>query len=104
MPNGHRVRQRSRSLLVGGAQRRFGEDCSRESDEEALSIAASYGLCSSDGTLDGAQTKSVTLTDDTEAEVRVVGFRHDELSEGGTAGITWTFCQSVCTHQYNPLG
>lgn len=72
-----------------------------DSDNEAISIAAGYGLCSEDGTLDGTQTRSVTLSDGTEAQVRVVGFRHDELSDGGTAGITWAFCQSVGTHQYN---
>lgn len=59
-------------------------------DEEALQIAEDYNLCDSDGTLDGTQTKDVTLSDGTTLEMRIAGFRADERADGeGPAGITF---------------
>lgn len=73
------------------------------SDEAALIIAAKYGLCSEDGTLDGTQRKSVTLSDGTQTSVEVIGFRHDAKTyDVGEAGITWAFCDIVKNHVYNP--
>ncbi len=60
------------------------------SDEEGLELAERYNLCDADGTLDGSQTKSVTLSDGTTLEMRVAGFRADERADGrGVAGITF---------------
>lgn len=70
------------------------------SDEDAISIAETYGLCGSDGRLDGSQQKSVGLSDGTEAHVRVLGFRHDTATDGGAVGITWGFSGVIATHQY----
>lgn len=70
-------------------------------DEAALIIAANYGLCNEDGTLDGTQRKSVILSDGTQTSVEVIGFRHDELADGGEAGITWAFCNTIGNHAYN---
>ena len=49
-----------------------------DSDEEGLEIAKEYNLVDSEGRLRG-DTKTVTLADGTEAHVRILGFRHDEL-------------------------
>ena len=62
------------------------------SDEQALSIAEKYHLCTADGRLDGTQTKDVTLTDGTKTSVAIIGFRHDDKADGtGKAGITFVF-------------
>lgn len=59
-------------------------------DDEALEIAADYNLCDATGKLDGAQSKTVELSDGTELEMRIAGFRADERSDGeGVAGITF---------------
>jgi len=65
------------------------------SDEEGVAIAKRYHLCRDDGTIDPASTKTITLTGDSKKTVgvRIVGFRHDFMPEGGVAGIT--FCTVV---------
>ncbi len=68
------------------------------SDEEGLEIAEQYNLCDADGTLDGTQTKSVTLSDGTTLEMRVAGFRADERADGeGVAGITFIAANPAVT-------
>jgi len=68
------------------------------SDDEGLEIAKRYHLCRDDGTIDPANTKTFTLSNDkkTSATVQVIGFRHDEKKDGtGMAGITLRFLTSV---------
>ena len=72
-----------------------------ESDEAALQVAQSYNLVGTDGQLDGTQTKSFTLTDGTPAEAVIIGFRHDDRTDGGKAGITFMFRGCVATHAMN---
>lgn len=81
------------------------------SDDEAIKIAKRYRLCTDDGKLDGTQTKGVlvyardddgTITDTTSACVRVIGFNHDDKSDGtGKAGITFMFTAAVSTQPMN---
>lgn len=59
------------------------------SEADALTIAKKYNLCSSTGTLDGTQAKSLRLTDGTTVQMRIVGFWQDLKSDGtGHAGIS----------------
>lgn len=69
---------------------------SASSDEDALAIAAEYNLCNDDGTLDADQTKSVELSNGASSSVRIIGFRHDDKSDGsGKAGITFAFTKGI---------
>lgn len=62
----------------------------------AIEVAKKYHLCTSDGKLDGTQTKDVTLSDGTQAKVMIMGFNHDDKSDGsGKAGITFIFTDDV---------
>ena len=63
-------------------------------------VAKKYNLVDSDGMLQG-DTKDVTLTDGTKTSVRILGFRHDELADGGLSGITFEFADSSVTHPMN---
>ena len=71
-------------------------------DAEGLQIAQQYHLCAADGTLDGTQTKQVTLKDGAATSLQVAGFRHDDRSDGrGKAGITFIFTDAVATRPYD---
>lgn len=71
------------------------------SDEEALTIAKDYHLCNPDGTLDGSQTKAVELPNGISSSVKIIGFNHDDKSDGsGKAGITFAFTEIV---MYAPM-
>ena len=71
-------------------------------DEEGKAIAQDYHLCASDGTLDGTQAKTVTMSNGVTADVQIAGFRHDDLADGsGKAGITFIFADAVATGTYN---
>ncbi len=76
---------------------------SAESDQDgALAVATKYHLCAADGTLDGTQTKSVTLTNGIEAEAMIIGFAHDAKADGtGNAGITFLFKGAIAARQMN---
>lgn len=72
------------------------------SDDAAIEVARKYHLVNDDGTLDGTQRKSVTLTDGTVTSVQIVGFAHDEKSDGsGRAGITFIFTDGIALHPMN---
>ena len=71
------------------------------SDVTALTIAKRYNLVGKDGRLRGDE-KPVTLKDDTETSVRILGFRHEELAGGGRAGISFEFADVPATHCMNP--
>ena len=71
------------------------------SRKAALKIAKKYKLCDKKGKLDGSQTKRMT-TSSGETSARIVGFYHDDLSDGsGKAGITWQFADGMCDVDYN---
>lgn len=71
------------------------------SRKAALKIAKEYKLCDKKGKLDGTQTKRVALSKG-ETSVRIVGFYHDDLSDGsGKGGITWQFVDGMCDVDYN---
>ena len=71
------------------------------SRKAALKIAKEYKLCDKKGKLDGSQTKRMT-TSSGETSARIVGFYHDDLSDGsGKAGITWQFADGMCDVDYN---
>lgn len=64
-------------------------------DESAIEIAKQYHLCTEDGKLNGKQLKDLELIDDTIAQVQIAGFRHDEKTDGGKAGITFIFKDAI---------
>ena len=70
---------------------------SKKGDQNgAIEVAKKYHLCTSDGKLDGTQTKDVTLSGGTQTKVMIMGFNHDDKSDGsGKAGITFIFTDDV---------
>ena len=70
---------------------------SKKGDQNgAIEIAKKYHLCTADGKLDGTQTKDVTLSDGTQTKVMIMGFNHDDKSDGsGKAGITFIFADDI---------
>jgi|GEM_PF-817903 len=70
---------------------------SKKGDQNgAIEVAKKYHLCTSDGKLDGTQTKDITLSGGTQAKVMIMGFNHDDKSDGsGKAGITFIFTDDV---------
>lgn len=75
------------------------------SQEEALEVAKSYNLTNPDGTLDGTQVKQLELTDGTTTEVQILGFYHDDKSDGfGKAGISFIFRDAIGQHVMNSSG
>ena len=70
------------------------------SDDEGLEIAMEYNLVTSDGKLDSS-TKSITLSDGTVANVALADIRHDDLSDGGKAGLTFVFTDAPVAHAMN---
>ena len=78
-----------------------GEISKARDEGAAVEIAKKYNLTTKDGKLDGTQTKSVTLTDGTQTAVQIVGFAHDEKTDGGKAGITFIFKDCIGEHDMN---
>ena len=61
-----------------------------------IEVAKRYGLCTPEGTLDGTQTVQVQLDNGFVALAQIVGFNHDNRSDGlGKAGITFIFKDCV---------
>ena len=76
-----------------------------DSQGEALEVAKSYNLTNPDGTLDGTQVKQIELTDGTTTEVQILGFYHDDKSDGsGKAGISFIFKDAIGQHVMNSNG
>ncbi|MCB7037897.1 DUF6273 domain-containing protein [Eggerthella sinensis] len=71
------------------------------SSEAALDIAKKYNLTNEEGALDGTQTKSIQLADGALATAQIVGFYHDEMSDGGKAGITWGTKEVISNREYH---
>lgn len=69
---------------------------SKKGDQNgAIEVAKKYHLCTSDGKLDGTQTKDVTLSGGTQAKVMIMGFNDDKSDGSGKAGITFIFTDDV---------
>lgn len=71
-------------------------------EDAAIEVAKKYNLCTADGKLDGTQVKSVTLTDGAQTTVQIVGFAHDDKTNGGKAGITFIFGDCIGEAPMNP--
>lgn len=69
-------------------------------NEHWLDIAKLYNLVDKEGKLFG-DVKFTTLDDGTWTAVRILGFRHDVLVDGGRAGITFEFVDVPETHWMN---
>lgn len=85
-----------------------GQISSSGSTEAALEIASKYNLMNDQGELDGTQTKAIQLKDGTSATVQIVGFYHDDSSEGGKTGISFmtkniVARQSIIDDYANPV-
>ncbi len=75
-----------------------------QTDDLAIQIAAHYGLCSEGGTIDAANTKTLSLANGVSVPIAVGGFRHDTRSGGaGQAGITFIARGSVGAEAMNAL-
>ena len=72
------------------------------SQSAAIEIAKKYHLCSSDGSLEALQTKKFSLSDGTSVKAEIIGFYHDDKSDGsGKAGITFMTADAVAMHSMN---
>lgn len=79
-----------------------GEIAKASDENAAVEVAKKYHLTTTDGKLDGTQTKSVTLSNGMQTAVQIVGFAHDEKADGGKAGITFIFKDCIGEHNMNP--
>lgn len=70
-------------------------------DAAAIEAAKRYRLTDGEGRLDGTQRKGVRLSDGTETDVVIAGFRHDDKPGGGKAGITFIFADAVAERAVN---
>lgn len=78
-----------------------GEIAKASDENAAVEVAKKYHLTTADGKLDGTQTKSVTLSNGIQTAVQIVGFAHDEKTDGGKAGITFIFKDCIGEHNMN---
>jgi hypothetical protein len=69
-------------------------------NEDWLEIARQYHLVDEDGKLQGDE-KVVTFDDGWRTSVRILGFRHDVMADGGRSGITFEFADVPITHWMN---
>lgn len=70
--------------------------------ENALEIALTYHLVDSNHSLQNENTKTVRLSDGTKAQVQIVGFKTDTLTdEGFPAGITFMFRTPIAVRPVN---
>ena len=70
--------------------------------ENALEIALTYHLVDSNHSLQNENTKTVRLSDGTKAQVQIVGFKADTLTdEGFPAGITFLFRPPIAVRPVN---
>ena len=70
--------------------------------ENALEIALTYHLVDSNHSLQNENTKTVRLSDGTKAQVQIVGFKADTLTdEGFPAGITFMFRTPIAVRPVN---
>ncbi len=67
----------------------------------AIEVAKRYNLVGSNGQLDGTQTKLVDW-EGSQVAVHIIGFAHDDKTDGGKAGITFQFVDCIAEHEMNP--
>lgn len=77
------------------------EISSCKSQDEAMTCAKKYHICNSDGSLDGTQTKTVSLSGGIESNVVLADIWHDARTDGGKAGLTFAFNEPVGLHSMN---
>lgn len=70
----------------------------------AISIAHKYNLCGPNGELSTMPAKVVELSNGTQLHVRIIGFNHDRLTNGGTAGISFVFDEAVTKYAWKQTG
>lgn len=72
------------------------------SNKKALEIAETYHLVNSEQSLENENTKTVRLSDGTKAQVQIVGFKADTLTDDGLpAGITFMFRTPIAMRAVN---
>lgn len=72
------------------------------SNKKALEIAETYHLVNSEQSLENENTKTVRLSDGTKAQVQIVGFKADTLTDDGLpAGITFMFRTPIAMRPVN---
>lgn len=70
--------------------------------ENALEIALTYHLVDSNHSLQNENTKTIRLSDGTKAQVQIVGFKADTLTDKGfPAGITFMFRTPIAVRPVN---
>lgn len=72
-----------------------------ETEDDAVRIAARYGLCSDSGSIDPDDTKTFSLANGRQIRVRLAGLWHDIRSDGGKAGLTFAFADSAGEYAMN---
>lgn len=60
-------------------------------EEDYIGLAKEYNLCTSEGALDGSQTKEVILSNGTKTSVVLTGICEDVSSAGDRVGLTFMF-------------
>lgn len=74
----------------------------QSSDETAaIDLAKQFNLVSQEGKLDGQQTKTIKLSDGTEAQAMIIGFAHDTRPDGTKSGITFLFKNAIAERPMN---
>ena len=72
------------------------------SNKKALEIAETYHLVNSKYSLEDESTKTIRLSDGTQAQVQIVGFKADTLTDNGSpAGITFMFRTPIAMRPVN---
>lgn len=72
------------------------------SNKNALAIAETYHLVNSKQSLENENTKTVRLSDGTKAQIQIVGFKADTLTDDGLpAGITFMFRTPIAMRAVN---
>lgn len=71
------------------------------SKDAGIALAAQYNLCDESGSLVGMGQKEVTLTDGTICHVSVVGIRQDVTPDGGAAGLTFLFDETLSFYPWS---
>lgn len=75
------------------------------SSSEAMRVASEYNLCGPNGELSSMPSKSITLSNGTQLHARIIGFNHDDRSDGsGKAGLTFLFDEAVALSPWNSSG
>ncbi len=85
---------------------RIADEIAKSGSASAAHEAASkYHLATAEGTIDGSQTKEISLTNGRKAHVQLVGIYHDDSSDGvRKAGLSFLMTDTLGTHVANTNG